>query len=251
MYLRVPEPMTADNFISEQNKFYLKSLDVRIDISLSKLEAYDSTCKLYLNRILNFALHMQMMGLIVLVSGITALSSFFISELLPIIPFVVGITIVFVIGIPLLLFQQFLLTRQQMEFEDSITASKNSMLHLKSVIYDIYTTYPQTPADTYDGLSRFQYALHQANFFLILGYSARLYNKKRFFIFKMNKVFLKNEILEINDDVKDQLEGFDQYWSEHYNVDLFATLDIAWRVIHRAMDRLGIKSQNPADTINS
>ena len=239
--------MSDDYPLYEQNKFCLKSLDAQNSVFLSKLELEDSEIKLSIERVTNLLYHIQMMGLIILVGGIPITSSFFISELISPSLYLTSVGTVFSIGLPFLLLPRLLVNYKQIIFEKSISYSKNSMLSMKSFIYEYYAEHPQTDHETYKSLLLSQNALYNTSFFVLLYNLEKIYDQKRYVVSRKISMNSKNYIQKEREDTEKMLKDYGEYYSKHSKESLYVELaDILKPVLH-IMDGLGIDYHNSSD----
>ena len=229
---------------SEQNKSYLKTLDIQNSTFLSKLELEDSQIKMFLARATNLYHHVQMMGLILLVGGVPTTTSFLVLESISPILSLVSLILLSSTGLPLLLLPLMLANHKQLKLEQIISISKNNLLTMKSSIYEYYAKYPETDRETYQRLHLFQNALHHANFFFLLYHLEKIYDQKRFVFNRKIRTNSKNIILQERLCIKNELAEYGKYYSVHYKSGLFGKLDKFNTVIREVMDEFGIDYKN-------
>ena len=249
--------MSDENFISEQNKFYLKTLDVKNDELRSRVDLLDSVVELSFKQSTNKMFHEQMMGLIILVGCIPIASFSYISGQISFSYFFLSLIIASAIGGGLLFSSRIGKTGDDMyNLKNHLINLKIDMFYIKSFIYKYYFLHPQTVTEISDELFHIQEALYFANFFFYVRDLDKIYDQKRYLFFSKYGKNRKNNILISKKNIKKQLVAYAKYYSKHQHAEphaelraeLHAKLDNVIKSIFNALDELRIDYKNPPDT---
>ena len=187
--------MDPDGIISEQNKSRLKTLNVKNDVFLSRVNLIDSRIKLIFKRYTTLRFHRQMVGLLIIIGYFTIAIPSYPSWL---ISSSTDLLISFIIpifgGAVVLYYTLFGMDVDTVKLEDRISSFKNHLLQMKSFVYDYYTKHPQITLKTYDDLEWFQDTLYDAQYFLLGHDLLKIMSQKRYTFFISDDQHPKNTI---------------------------------------------------------